>query len=484
LELEEHVYRPQGAAAELWWSREPEVLVEGPAGTGKTRAICEYCNVLCETYPQIRVLWLRQTLSSLRESVQVTFEEKVLWPGHPLLEDGGSRHHRTHYTYENGSTIVLGGMDKPERLFSTEYDIAVVFEAIETSQDHWEKLTRAIRNNKLPWQQKIADTNPGPQSHWLNRRFPKGGVVQHGRRRLLSRHRDNPSLTPEYIENLKGMTGANRARLYQGLWVSEEGQIWEPFDRAVHMVHGVYERTNTGRHLLHLQGRKDPVELRWFHASIDFGFNAPGCLGIWGIDSDDRSYLLAEYYRRRKNIEWWADRCVELREEFPYSAGVGDSAEPGSIDLINDRLGAKKEDPIFRGVNKTYRGTSQHQLAGLDMVRQRLEVDASGRPLMYFLWSAPRGRDKDLAERRLPLCTVDEIESYVWEKNAEGAPVPERPDRGCADHGCDMTRYHVIDAWGRDHGPVDNTPEYSPGSLGDLLKHQEAWEEGVAEWGA
>ena len=32
-----HEYGPRGAAAELFRNKAPEVLIEGPAGTGKTR---------------------------------------------------------------------------------------------------------------------------------------------------------------------------------------------------------------------------------------------------------------------------------------------------------------------------------------------------------------------------------------------------------------------------------------------------------------
>ena len=38
---ESRPYGPRGAAAELFGCRDPEVLIEGPAGTGKTRAVLE-----------------------------------------------------------------------------------------------------------------------------------------------------------------------------------------------------------------------------------------------------------------------------------------------------------------------------------------------------------------------------------------------------------------------------------------------------------
>jgi len=73
-----HEYTPYGAARELWSLQPNELLLEGPAGTGKTRALLEWINYLCERYAGIRVLMLRQTRESMAESVLVEWETEVL----------------------------------------------------------------------------------------------------------------------------------------------------------------------------------------------------------------------------------------------------------------------------------------------------------------------------------------------------------------------------------------------------------------------
>ena len=229
-------------------------------------------NYLCEKYAGIRVLMLRQTRESLTESVLVEWESEVLWPGHPAIHGSSSRNTRQNYHYPNGSHVVVGGLDKPAKTFSTQYDVIVVFEAREITADTWEWLARANRNFKMPWQMRVADTNPAGEFHWLNTHFPQGfrKVPDRHKRdkrlRMLSRHEDNPS----YFDHKKGtwtkngeayvlgilakLTGARRANLYEGKWASEEGIIYEDWDPAVHMIDA-----------------EDMPEPKWYFGAYDKG---------------------------------------------------------------------------------------------------------------------------------------------------------------------------------------------------------------------
>src|SRR5262245_63283359 len=75
---ENRVYQPFGAALKLFYSREPEVLLSGPAGTGKSRALFEKLHYCAQNWPGARFLIVRKTRSSLTESGLVTWEDKVL----------------------------------------------------------------------------------------------------------------------------------------------------------------------------------------------------------------------------------------------------------------------------------------------------------------------------------------------------------------------------------------------------------------------
>ena len=220
-----------GAAAELQRCRAKEILVEGPAGTGKSLACLRKCVLMCEAAP-CRVLLCRASRVSMTESVLVTLERELLPEWHPARTGSDvTRAGRRSYSWPHGAELVVRGLDNTESVMSSEYDLIYVAEATEITIEDWERLLSRLRNNVLPFQQAIADCNPGPPAHWLNKRAGAGKMT-----RLLSRHVDNPSLTPEYLATLAGLTGHRRARLYEGRWVAAEGGVFPEFDTRKNVV--------------------------------------------------------------------------------------------------------------------------------------------------------------------------------------------------------------------------------------------------------
>ncbi len=233
-------YTPYGGIEKVWKSRATEVLAPGPAGTGKTRGILEKVHLYLLKYPKTRGLIVRKTRASMTESVLVTFESKVVQVGCDL--NNQSRRTRSSYDYDNGSVLVVGGLDNPDRIMSTEYDIIAVFEATECSEDDWEKLTTRLRNGKGPYHQIVADCNPASPSHWLKRRADRGQMEV-----FECRHHDNPVLWDrqakdwteqgrKYLATLQSLTGHRRARLLDGKWSAAEGLVYPEFNTATHVV--------------------------------------------------------------------------------------------------------------------------------------------------------------------------------------------------------------------------------------------------------
>lgn len=475
-------YEPRGAARALFDCRELEVLYEGPSGTGKTRAVLEYVYWCCETFPGIRVLLVRETRESMSESVLKTWEENVLPGGtsHACVYGEAERGSRKFYlwpwarnvvggkVYEGQSRVVCRGLNKPEDLYSTDFDLVVLCEARQIPFLSYQKFLRCTRNKKMPWQQIIADTNPAHERHWLNLRADETNP-ENGRpfmHRLKGKHSDNPTFTESDLARLQRLRGADREELLEGNWSSGEGMVWPQFHYSTHVIHTTLERKPDG--FWHVVPKYEgqacgdaPIRINWTIAAEDWGFRVPGCVAVWGMDADHRMYRLAEYYQREKTIDWWAAKDEDLYFEFNLHRIVCDH-DPGSIQKLNDRIspqGGRKGTRIAIPADKEVD-------AGLSLVRDLLAPGKDGKPSMFFCADTVREKQVELKEEGLPQCTEDEIGGYIFPSKTDLDATRERPDPRCPDHGCDQTRYAAMFVWGKDRTPAPPKPEYDPRTYG------------------
>ena len=215
-------YEPRGGALELMLCRDPEVLLDGPANTGKSYAGLWKMHLAAIKYPGMHGLFLRKTLVSLKASTLVTYRERVLGENSPVRFWGARGDEAAHYAYPNGSKLYVGGMDKAAKIMSTEYDLVLWDEATDGELSEWEALGTRMRYGRMPYQQRIACVNPQAPTHWINLRANAGRIT-----RVLSRHEDNPTITPEYLTLLDSLTGVRRQRLYLGIWAAAEGTVYE-----------------------------------------------------------------------------------------------------------------------------------------------------------------------------------------------------------------------------------------------------------------
>jgi phage terminase large subunit len=407
-------YEPFGAALAVWKSKSPEVLVPGPAGTGKTRAILEKVHLYLLKYPKTRGLIVRKTRASMTESVLVTFEGKVVQAGCTLTNQ--ARRTRSAYDYDNGSTLVVGGLDNPDRIMSTEYDLIAAFEATELSEDDWEKLTTRLRNGKGPYHQIIADCNPAAPSHWLKRRADRGQMAV-----FESRHKDNPMLWDEakndwtpagqkYIATLQSLSGHRRARLLDGRWAAAEGLVYPEFDPTIHVVKAMPP------------GWESWPKIR----SIDFGYVHPFVCQWWAVDGDGRMYLYREVYRSKRTVADHARQIVALSASETYLATVTDHDAEDRATLASAGI-------------QTVAANKDHR-TGRDSVHGRLLVQGDGRPRLYLLDGCTVETDADLYNAKRPTSTLAEFDAYCYPPGQDGKAAKEEPIKA-NDDGLDALRY-------------------------------------------
>lgn len=416
----ERTYTPRGASRKVFHLQDSEVLVSGPAGTGKSRGCLEKLYMMALLNPGMRGLIVRKTATSLGSTALVTWREHVAKEGlaNGIVNFyGGSAQEPPQYRFTNGSRIVIGGMDKATRIMSSEYDVIYVQEAIELTEDDWEALTTRLRHGKVSFQQIIADTNPSTPTHWLNERCNSGKTI-----RLESVHEENPvlfdeagNITPEgasYMAKLDNLSGPRYLRLRKGLWVAAEGIVYEEWNPAVHLVNRFHIPWDWPRY--------------WV---VDFGYVHPFVLQRWAEDSDGRLYLYAETYRTKRIVEDHAKEVLSRVKD-------GEWIEPRPRAVICDH-DAEDRATLERHLGMSTVAATKTVSDGIQAVQSRLRVQGDGKPRLFVLRDSVIHRDPELVDAKRPASTEEEFPGYVWDGKGKDQPVKEFDD------GMDCVRYMV-----------------------------------------
>lgn len=413
-ELTEREYELRGNNLAIQQDTSPEILLVGAAGTGKTLAILIKLNRLMWQYAGSRALIVRKVRADLAQSTLVTFERDVLGEDNPICATV-QRNSRQSYKYPNGSEIVVGGMDRPGRILSAEYDVIYVAEAVQLELQDWETLVMRNRNGRMPFQQVIADTNPDRPDHWLKQRADSGKT-----KLLTSYHEDNPRYYSgsEWTEagqdyvfgKLERLTGVRRDRYRWGKWVLAEGAIYDQWDDGKHLI----------------DADRLPEFVYRFRA-IDFGYTNPFVCQWWGVDADGRMYLYREIYRTRTLVEDLAREIKQLSEGEQIRYTVADHDAEDRATLARHGI---KTIPAIKQV-----------LRGIQATQERLRIQADGKARLYIVRGCLVSRDVELLTEGKPASTQDEIGGYVWNNHAKKEE-PLKAD----DHGVDALRYAVMSA--------------------------------------
>ena len=401
--------------------RGPEVVISGPAGTGKSRAALTKVHLALLLKPGARALMVRKTAKSLSASTVITYREKV---AKEALESGavtfygGSSQEPASFRYDNGSVLVLGGMDNSDKVLSTEYDLILADECNQLTETDWNTLLSRLRNGALSYQQLIGCCNPDKPAHWILTRA-KGRLVH-----LYSRHQDNPAYFNEdgtrtsagdaYMGLLDGLTGITRARLLEGRWAAAEGVIHEAFDPAVHVIDR-FEIPDTWT--------------RWW--TVDFGFIHPFVCQWWAEDGDGRLYLYRELIHTKRLVEEHAEQILAQVQK----GGVWTEPKPRMILCDHD---AEDRATLEKHLKLKTKPAKKTVSDGLQAVGSRWKIQRDGKPRIYILKNSLIEEDKELAQAGKPTRLEDEIPGYIWaDHKTKEQPVKEDDDS------CDAMRYMV-----------------------------------------
>lgn len=414
----------RGAAVELMKARDPEILMSGMAGCGKTQAALYKVHALCMMNPGTRALIVRKTHQSLTGSTLEVYKSKVAVDALEMRHVawfGGSSGEPASFKYRNGSTILVGGLDKPAKFLSTEFDLILVDEAVQVTPDDLDILVTRLRNGVLPYQQLIMLTNPDSPYHHLKQRADAGRC-----RMLLGRHQDNPSyyqngewtfVGKNYLAGLAGLPTIKRQRYLEGKWVAAEGLVYDDWDPAVHCA----EPFPTGY---------PPKELDRY-IGVDFGTRNP-FVALWAaVSPDGRLYVYKQLYQSGMMVEDMAKQMKEISDKDP--------GRPRLVICDHD-LGDRMTLEKYFGYSTV--AAKKDVKPGIEAVQARLRKDVTGFPSLFVCKDSLVKRDKTLGYHAA--CLEEEMATYVWDTRAQpgGGNLREAPVK-VDDHACDALRYIV-----------------------------------------
>ncbi len=425
-----HRYEPRGAARRLISCRDDEVLLSGAAGTGKSTGALMKIHLAMMKYAGAKALLVRKTAVSLSSTTLDTWRKQVIKPSIDTKEVtyyGGSQEEPAQYRYHrNGSRVMLGGLDKPSKIMSSDYDLIFIDEATELFPQDWEACTTRARHGVMPYNQVIGACNPDAEHHWLKQRCNDGAVTL-----MESKHEDNPAyfdsagvMTPAgeaYMRKLDKLTGVRYWRLRKGMWVAAEGVIYDEWDPATHLI-----------------DRFDIPDdwVRWW--TIDFGYTNAFVLQCWAEDGDGRLYLYREIYHSGRLVE---DHVKQILKIVQRSDGSWREPRPRAVICDHD---AEDRATFERHAGMSTSAAHKAVKPGLEAVQARMRKAGDGRARVFIFRDCRVEVDQSLKEAGKPTCTAEEITSYVWAKGPDGKPAKEEPGKR-DDHGCDGMRYIVAE---------------------------------------
>lgn len=298
---------------------EKYVLFGGAAGPGKSHEARWAAYELCQRIKNFRVLILRETFGELERTHMDKMEMEQDLIGATFVKSA----HRMSFP-SSGAVIELGHMEDAaavRKYLSAEYDLIIPDEGALYDPDALLSLsTRARTSNPAA---KAAGfpkfwvvTNPGgPASQMLLDFFIDHTPNYDERPALRGKYDptqwhfvpalldDNPYIDPDYESQLAVEKPHRYQQLRYGNFRVFAGQFFPAWDEHKHVV-----------------AMEIPQGLPWFR-SMDWGYNAPGCVFWWAILADGRLYLRSEVKFQHDDVSVVAAKIKARDKELGLTTG-------------------------------------------------------------------------------------------------------------------------------------------------------------------
>lgn len=304
-----------------------------------------------------------------------------------------------------GGVIALRNLDDPSKYASAEFAAVAIDELTKNTEDVFSQLRSIVRWPGISDTRFLGATNPGGLGHdwvkryFIDRQFPSHEPEPEQFHFVQAFAKDNPYLSPEYVKSLEGLPDALRKAYLEGSWDLYEGQFFDEFSTATHVI----------------KPFEVPSGWRRFR-TIDHGRRAPTCC-LWGaVDFDGRVYWYREYYKAGVDADQNARAIASLSAGEDYWFTVLDSAcfsKTGTGETISE---------IYLRNGVTAHPSPKDRRAGWVLLHEFLRNDPPSGPLMQFFSGCKN------AVRTLPTLIYDDHD-------------PEDLDTRGEDHAADAISY-------------------------------------------
>lgn len=170
-------------------------------------------------------------------------------------------------------------------------------------------------------------------------------------------------------------------RAINGLWVTGEGIVYQDFNKDTMVI----------------EDAEVPQGLHYY-CGCDWGFEHPNPILLLGDDDQGNTYVLRDYTKKHKFINYWVKIAQNLQDEFGHNLiFYADSARP---DNVNEFQAA--------GINCI--NANKNILPGIECVAQKMRQGN-----FFIAESCAQG-------------FMNEIYQYAWDENT-GQPLKENETR-------------------------------------------------------
>lgn len=435
IKLARTAYTPGPTGTRMHMSLARTRIVRGGLGSGKSRCATEHVNDIALRYPGSRFVIARKDLTSLKETTQKEFLEKVV----DSATVAAFNVNDNKLYYKNGSEVLFRETKDPDKFKSLELTGYLVDECDENeTPEAYEKLDERLRQTLLIDGVKVEPPyfgllvfNPTDETHWLHSVAVRTDIDVEDFR--FDTYENVGNLPSDYIPNLL-------RRL-------------PPWD-VNRLVHGHWGRSIKGHPVIHGFKRETHCRPFSFNSYLpllrgwDFGFNHPAVLFAQIDPMSNRMWVLREFLGEKISL-------ADVIEDGKLKPGVVSRVLAITMELTGgishpvfdygDPHGNDKKDTSVSSIEHLRIHHSIHCISKREIIRTGLDELQHKVSTTDYIERDPEMRRSNPEQAPLllvhPMCTnfIASLEGG-YQRDESGNPIKD----GKFDHMVDATRYILV----------------------------------------